>query len=245
MRRRRRRWLRDETVAPWVTLAVVASLWWAGATLIGGGIPITVSRGSSAAGEQADRRAAESTGARSAKVPNAVTPEELSATREPQRAEVGAIRVPTGNDTAALLSERLQIPVEGVEKTELHSTFDEARGGGSRRHEALDIIAPRGTPVVAVAPGRIVKLFTSAAGGLTIYQFDEDQRYCYYYAHLDRYAPNLEEGQTVRRGEVIGYVGTTGNASPSTPHLHFAIFKLGPEKRWWEGEAIDPFPILR
>jgi murein DD-endopeptidase MepM/ murein hydrolase activator NlpD len=109
----------------------------------------------------------------------------------------------------------------------------------------MDILAPRGTPVLASVSGRVVKLFTSAAGGLTIYQFDEDERYCYYYAHLDSYAPDLTEGQTVSRGQVIGYVGTTGNAPPGTPHLHFAIFRLGPEKKWWEGEPLDPITFLR
>jgi murein DD-endopeptidase MepM/ murein hydrolase activator NlpD len=127
----------------------------------------------------------------------------------------------------------------------LTSTFDEARGGGKRRHEAMDILAPRGTPVLASVNGHIVKLFTSAAGGLTIYQFDEEERFCYYYAHLDAYAANLTEGQKVARGDVIGYVGTTGNAPPQTPHLHFAIFRLGAEKRWWEGDPLDPITFLR
>jgi murein DD-endopeptidase MepM/ murein hydrolase activator NlpD len=109
----------------------------------------------------------------------------------------------------------------------------------------MDIMAPRGTPVVASVDGRIVKLFTSAAGGLTIYQFDADEQYCYYYAHLDGYAPDLTEGQIVTRGQVLGFVGTTGNAAPDAPHLHFAIHRLGPEKRWWEGEPLDPLTFLR
>ena len=108
------------------------------------------------------------------------------------------------------------------------------------------IFSRRGAPRSWRLPeGRIVKLFTSAAGGLTVYQFDPSETYCYYYAHLDSYAAGLVEGQTVRRGDVIGTVGTTGNAPPGTPHLHFAIFRLGPEKQWWEGEPIDPFPLLR
>ena len=109
----------------------------------------------------------------------------------------------------------------------------------------MDILAPRGTPVVAAVGGRIAKLFTSAAGGLTIYQFDEAEQFCYYYAHLDSYAPDLNEGQIVQRGQVIGYVGTTGNAPPDTPHLHFAIYRLGAEKRWWDGTPIDPIDVLR
>jgi murein DD-endopeptidase MepM/ murein hydrolase activator NlpD len=137
------------------------------------------------------------------------------------------------------------VPVAGIEAAGLTSTFHEARGGGSRRHEAMDILAPRGTPVLASVDGRIVKLFTSAAGGLTIYQFDENEQFCYYYAHLDAYAADLTEGQTVTRGQVIGYVGTTGNAPPDTPHLHFAIFRLGSDKRWWQGEPLDPITMLR
>ena len=109
----------------------------------------------------------------------------------------------------------------------------------------MDILAPRGTAVLAAVDGRIAKLFTSAAGGLTIYQFDADERFCYYYAHLDGYAPNLNEGQSVRRGQLIGFVGTTGNAPPGTPHLHFAIYRLGPDRKWWDGEPIDPIHVLR
>lgn len=114
-----------------------------------------------------------------------------------------------------------------------------------RRHEALDIPAPRGTPVYAVEDGRVVKLFSSKRGGLTVYQFDPTETYCYYYAHLDRYPKGLREGARIRRGDVVGYVGTTGNAPEQTPHLHFSIFKLGPEKKWWRGAAINPYLVLR
>jgi peptidoglycan LD-endopeptidase LytH len=138
----------------------------------------------------------------------------------------------------------LQVPVEGVAPETLQDTFSQARGS-SREHEALDILAPRGTPVIAADDGRIVRLFYSERGGTTIYQFDSAEQYCYYYAHLDRYVDGLHEGQVVTRGQVLGYVGTTGNAPPDTPHLHFAIFRLGPEKRWWEGEPINPQPLLR
>jgi len=137
----------------------------------------------------------------------------------------------------------LTIPVQGVTAAQLRDTFSEARSQG-RVHEALDIMAPRGTPVFAVADGTVEKLFTSVPGGLTIYQFEPDGRYAYYYAHLDRYADGLHEKQAIRRGEVIGYVGSTGNADPSAPHLHFAIFELGPEKQWWKGTAINPYPVF-
>ena len=137
----------------------------------------------------------------------------------------------------------LAIPVEGVSVADLRDTFDDGRQG--HRHEAIDIAAPRGTRVLAVDDGTLVKLFRSVPGGLTIYQFDRDGRFAYYYAHLDRYADGLREGMRLRRGEVIGYVGTSGNAAPDAPHLHFAVFRLGPERQWWKGQAINPFGAMR
>jgi hypothetical protein len=101
-----------------------------------------------------------------------------------------------------------------------------------------------GLNAAAIAAAVIQELFLSKPGGITIYEFDPQGTYCYYYAHLERYAEGLHEGMTVRQGEVIGYVGTSGNAQPNTPHLHFAIFKLGPEKHWWQGTAINPYPLL-
>lgn len=145
---------------------------------------------------------------------------------------------------ADLRRRRLVLPVKGLERSELRSTFDEERGSG-RRHEAMDVLSARDTPVLAVEDGTIAKLFTSKAGGLTIYQFDPDSKYAYYYAHLDRYAEGLREHDRVKRGDVIGYVGTSGNAPPDTPHLHFAIFKLTEAKQWWKGTAIDPFLVWR
>ena len=145
---------------------------------------------------------------------------------------------------AQALPPPLLIPVEGVPAAQLRDSFNERRGGDARAHEAIDIPAPLGTPVRAVDDGRIAKLFLSKPGGITIYQFDRDEKFSYYYAHLDRYAPGLAQGRQVKRGEVIGYVGATGNASAAAPHLHFAIFRLGPEKQWWKGEPIDPFSYL-
>lgn len=135
------------------------------------------------------------------------------------------------------------IPVQGIAAEQLVRTFDDARG--SRRHEAIDILAPMGTPVLAIEDGKIARLFTSKAGGTTIYQFDPTERFCYYYAHLQRYADGLTEGDTVRKGQVIGYVGVTGNAPKDTPHLHFAVFRLTADKRWWEGTPIDPYDLFR
>jgi murein DD-endopeptidase MepM/ murein hydrolase activator NlpD len=138
----------------------------------------------------------------------------------------------------------LLMPVKDVKPDALHDTFTEARAGGARPHDAIDIMAPTGTPVVAVDDGRIAKLFTSERGGLTVYQFDPSERFVYYYAHLDAYAPGLAEGQAVQRGSPIGTVGYSGNANPAAPHLHFAVMVLGEEKRWWEGRAINPYPLL-
>jgi murein DD-endopeptidase MepM/ murein hydrolase activator NlpD len=144
---------------------------------------------------------------------------------------------------AELTAKHLAFPVQGYDARLLRNTFDEMRGG--HRHEALDIMAERGTPVIAVEDGRVVKLFRSVPGGNTVYLFDPSERFAYYYAHLDRYAAGLKEGDAVRRGDVVGYVGSTGNASASAPHLHFTIFRLGPQRQWWKGEALDPYPYLR
>lgn len=137
----------------------------------------------------------------------------------------------------------LLIPVQGVTAEELSDTFTDARSEG-RSHDAIDIMAAAGTPVLAVADGQVEKLFDSERGGLTVYQFEPSGEYAYYYAHLQRYAEGLAEKQPIKRGQVLGYVGSTGNASPAGPHLHFAVFQLGPERRWWEGTALNPYPLL-
>ena len=137
----------------------------------------------------------------------------------------------------------LLLPVRGIHTADLKDNFEETRNG-ARRHEAIDILAPRGTPVLAATDGTIAKLFTSQAGGLTVYEFDPTKTFSYYYAHLDRYAPGLAEGQSLKRGDPIGEVGTSGNAPKNTPHLHFAIFRLGADKHWWEGDPVNPYPLL-
>lgn len=144
----------------------------------------------------------------------------------------------------SLASHSLGLPVNILKLSDLRDTFNESRAG-ERRHEATDIIAPRGAPVLAVEDGVIVKLFWSVPGGRTIYQFDPTERYCYYYAHLDAYESHLVEGQHVRRGQVIGYVGTTGNAPANSPHLHFGITEIGADKKWWGGKPVDPYPLLK
>ena len=162
-----------------------------------------------------------------------------------------AIRSETiGADPIAVLRRHdLRLPVDDddvdVDVDDWKGHFAQRRGGGSRGHEAVDILAPRHTPVVAVEDGTIARLFNSKAGGITVYQFDPTEQFCYYYAHLQRYAAGLRDGQRVSKGDVIGYVGTTGNAPPNTPHLHFAIFQLTDAKRWWEGRPIDPYLVFR
>jgi murein DD-endopeptidase MepM/ murein hydrolase activator NlpD len=152
---------------------------------------------------------------------------------------------PAPGEAAPLGDHNIGLPIAGLTMADIYDTFHQSRGNGERRHEATDIMAPRGTPVLAVDDGIIAKLFSSKPGGLTLYQFDTRERYCYYYAHLDRYAAGIREGLLVKRGDVIGYVGSTGNASPDAPHLHFAIMELGPEKKWWEGTTpINPYAIL-
>jgi murein DD-endopeptidase MepM/ murein hydrolase activator NlpD len=146
--------------------------------------------------------------------------------------------------TSDLRRRRLELPVLGASRDALRYSFDEARGS-DRKHEAIDILAPMNTPVVAVEDGTIAKLFRSDAGGNTVYLFDPTTTYVYYYAHLDHYAPGLTEGKKVQRGQVLGFVGVTGNAPKDTPHLHFAIFKLTAERKWWQGAPVDPYEVLK
>ncbi|MET0982698.1 MAG: M23 family metallopeptidase [Telluria sp.] len=138
---------------------------------------------------------------------------------------------------------KLLVPVEGIPYAKLTDTFDQPRGQ-ERHHEALDIMAPKGTPVRAVADGKVVKLFESKPGGTTLYQFDPSEQYAYYYAHLDKYADGIKEGMMLKRGDLLGYVGVTGNSDPNAPHLHFAVVALTPEKQWWKGTPINPYPLL-
>jgi murein DD-endopeptidase MepM/ murein hydrolase activator NlpD len=137
----------------------------------------------------------------------------------------------------------LAIPVAGVKPEQLSDTYDDARGQG-RRHDAIDIMAAEGTPVIAAADGTVEKLFNSVRGGMTIYVRSPDQKWVYYYAHLSAYAPGLHEGQQVKRGQVIAQVGHTGDASGAGPHLHFAVNSMAPGERWWHGTPINPYPLL-
>lgn len=161
-------------------------------------------------------------------------------------------RVETPGETDIAIAEGLvvgpaglAIPVAGIKAEDLVDTFTHARAGGARRHDAIDIMADHGTPVVAAAPGTVDKMFYSdGGGGVTVYIRSPDGLWSYYYAHLQGYAPGLKEGQDVKRGQVIGFVGSTGNASPEGPHLHFAINRMAPDDDWHSGEAINPYPLL-
>jgi murein DD-endopeptidase MepM/ murein hydrolase activator NlpD len=147
------------------------------------------------------------------------------------------------DDIAALRQKKLLLPLTGLKVVDLRNSFDDARAG--HKHEAIDILAPRNTPVLAIEDGKIVKLWKSKYGGITIYQFDPSSTYAYYYAHLEKYHDSLKEGMWVKKGQVIGYVGTSGNAPPNTPHLHFTIFKLTKDRRWWEGAPVNPYLIYQ
>ena len=157
---------------------------------------------------------------------------------------------PSGSETVsaedlATLEREITTPLDGVNLATIHSSFSDRRGGGTRQHQALDLMAPRRTPVKSAAAGRVLRLFTSVAGGLMIYAADSSERFICLYAHLDGYAPGLHDGSPLARGQLIGYVGSTGNASASAPHLHFAIARSADVKRWSKGKPIDPVPVLR
>ena len=166
---------------------------------------------------------------------------------QPESALPEASPLPTYSPTPLIASTNasgLLIPVAGVRPEQLRDTFQASRAEG-RAHDAIDIPAPRGTPVLAVADGRIVKLFQSERGGTTIYQLANDNKTIYYYAHLDAYADGIAEGRTLRRGETIAYVGDTGNAGAGNYHLHFSILIVSDPKRYWDGTNINPYPLLR
>ena len=158
--------------------------------------------------------------------------------RAPPKPEIKPM---AGSDSAYFRAYPLMVPVEGVEPRSLRDTFNEARSG-SRIHMATDILAMRGTPVLSASDGRIIKLASGGAGGITMYVADASGRYLHYYAHLDGYAPGVREGLPVREGQVIGFVGTTGNAPPNTPHLHYQVMKS--DKDYWNGTPIDVRPFM-
>ena len=155
----------------------------------------------------------------------------------------GASGMAAATDHEYLRARWLMVPVAGVRARDVADTYHAARAG-TRRHNATDIMAPRGTAVVASDEGRIIKLARNTAGGITIYATDAHERFVYYYAHLDRYHDGVVEGMKLAKGQVIGYVGTTGNAPANTPHLHFQAMRARDVRRWWEGEPLDIRPYL-
>lgn len=138
----------------------------------------------------------------------------------------------------------LTFPLPDVASAHFDDSFDAPREGG-RKHNAVDVMAPRGTPVLSVHDGRILRLSTNANGGITVYATDLEDQFVYYYAHLDRYHPNIYAGRPLLRGDTLGYVGTTGNAPKDAPHLHFQLMRMPADRRYWEGEPINPYPLLR
>jgi peptidoglycan LD-endopeptidase LytH len=158
--------------------------------------------------------------------------------------DTSIVRMPELPEPTAGAMGALLVPVRGIEPSQLRDTYDEKRGGDTRMHEALDIPAPRGTPVLSATGGRVLKLFDSKAGGKMVYAADSSERFILMYAHLDSYANGLAEGQPLTRGQVLGAVGTTGNAPPNLPHLHFAIARSNDVKVWWKGMPVNPYPML-
>ena len=153
---------------------------------------------------------------------------------------------PSARPAASVVDEDavLAVPVAGVARTGIADSWGDPRGEGGRTHQGTDIMAPGGTAVLAAAPGRVEKLFTSDLGGLTIYVRSPGKRWIYYYAHLAGYAPGLAEGQAVARGQRIGFVGDTGDAGAGNTHLHFGLQRMAPGERWWQGQSVNPYPLL-
>ncbi len=168
------------------------------------------------------------------RAPVSTEPQPSTVVSEPVRASL--------RPEAALAAKGLIIPVKGVDPSRVRDSYSAARGG--RTHDAVDIMAPRGTPVIAADSGTIFRLRQNAAGGITIYQLDPDERFVYYYAHLDRYESGLAEGMKVRQGDVLGFVGTTGNAPKDLPHLHFQVMLYRGRGQYWGGDPINPHPFL-
>ncbi len=172
------------------------------------------------------------------------SPPETPPAVTPPAQTVATVPSMSADPVEVLRGRHLGLPIQGARRDDVRDSFNEERGS-SRQHQAIDMLAARHTPVIAVEDGTIARLFNSEAGGITVYQFDPTNTYVYYYAHLQRYVDGLKDGDRVKRGDVLGYVGTSGNAPPDTPHLHFAIFQMTNQKQWWQGTPIDPYKVLR
>jgi peptidoglycan LD-endopeptidase LytH len=169
------------------------------------------------------------------------TPPDVTASASPQQVANAPAAPPDG----AWRHPMLLVPVQGVNRDKIVDTWGQSRANGARVHQATDIIAPGGTPVVAAAPGNVEKLFYSeGGGGITLYVRSPNRQWSYYYAHLERYAPGVVEGMPVRTGDLLGYVGDTGNAGTGNFHLHFALARMQPGDGWWKGQPVNPYPLL-
>jgi peptidoglycan LD-endopeptidase LytH len=230
---------------PWYALRL-----WSLAVVVMAAIPAGCGRGDEREGTPRDLYEIRATmpGDSVATVVDSVTrppirpPEDIT-TAEPDATATGTEEGPyAAPQELADLRARLEVPVQGVLRSELHDSYTESRGG--RLHEALDIMAPRGTPVLSATDGRLLRLFNSRPGGLMVYATDTSERFILLYGHLDAYAAGLSDGMRLERGQVIGYVGTTGNAPDGAPHLHFGILRGNPNVSWWEGMPVNPYPLL-
>jgi murein DD-endopeptidase MepM/ murein hydrolase activator NlpD len=188
---------------------------------------------------------------RSPWVPAPARPAETTRPPRPQTRQEGTARnvalatAAPADATLVASVGSLYFPVAGFDGRPLDNSYDDPRDGGNRRHHAIDIMAPRGTPVLSVQDGRILRLSTNSKGGITIYATDTEERFVFYYAHLDRYHPGIGEGLPLMRGDTIGYVGTTGNAPDNVPHLHFQLMRMPADRKYWNGDPINPYPLLR
>lgn len=180
----------------------------------------------------------------SSPAPESTARQQASSASAPGESGMSLSAVASADATGVAHLATLTFPVPGVDSARLDDSFDAPREGG-RKHNAIDIMAPRGTPVVSVQDGRILRLSTNPSGGITVYATDLEDQFVYYYAHLDRYHPRIYAGRPLLRGDTLGYVGTTGNAPKDAPHLHFQVMRMPADRRFWNGEPINPYPLLR
>jgi murein DD-endopeptidase MepM/ murein hydrolase activator NlpD len=163
----------------------------------------------------------------------------------PAPAPLSSVAAAPSDATAVAHVRSLYFPVASGDSVRLDDSFEAPRDGGIRKHQAIDIMAPRGTPVLSAGDGRILRLSKSVKGGITVYATDLEEQFVYYYAHLDRYHASVYAGKPLMRGDTLGYVGTTGNSPPNTPHLHFQIMRMPADRKFWSGEPVNPYPLLR
>lgn len=175
----------------------------------------------------------------------AASKSEATTATTPALATAAPVKPAISEEAAAAHVGSLYFPVSPMDSLRLDDSFDAPRDGGARVHNAIDIMAPRGSAVLAVQDGQILRLSKSALGGITVYASDVEGNFVYYYAHLDRYHPGVYQGKPLMRGDTLGYVGTTGNSPKNLPHLHFQVMYMPADKRFWAGQPINPYPLLK